>query len=285
MKLRVSHLSRYEYAQPVSFSPHMLYLRPRENPHARVSKFTYNVSPQAKLTDTLDAFGNVLTWAHFWDRASALSIRTEFQIETAEKNPFDFVLRADAANYPFNYDAYERYMLAPYLALPAPEAQNRIQHWLGGATQPRESVPLVANLNQLLYSRIAYERREDPGIQDVILTLERGAGACRDYATALMQICRIFGIAARYVTGYLYTSTEDDHRNRDAMHSWVEVYLPGAGWKGVDPAHGIFCTDAYIAVAHAPQGECISPVQGSYYSSVRVPSQLTTNVLVEKLED
>lgn len=285
MKLRVSHLTRYEYAQSVSFSPHALYLRPRETPFLRVSRFKFNISPNAKVTTGLDAFDNIVTSAYFWDRAPALNIRTEFEIETLESNPFDFIIRHGASHLPFSYEPYERYALGAYLAAPSAEAQKEIRRWLDQhlPEPPSETVPLLSAVNQALCSAVGYRRREHGGPQEVVTTLQSGLGASRDYAVALIEICRTLGFAARFVSGYSLPVPSDERTDTHAMHAWTEVYLPGAGWKGLDPSQGIFCTDTYIPVAHAPVAECVSPVQGSYYSSVHVPAQLTTNVLVESL--
>jgi len=285
MKLRVSHLTRYEYAQSVSFSPHALYLRPRETPLLRVSRFKFNISPNAKLTTGIDPFDNALTSAYFWDRANALNIRTEFEIETLEANPFDFIVRNDAVKFPFNYEPYEKYVLAAYLVPPSADAQKQIRLWLDQhvPAPPSESVPLLSTINQALCFAVNYQRRENGGPQDVTTTLRTGVGASRDYAVALIEICRSLGFAARFVSGYLLPVSGDERTDTHSMHAWTEVYLPGVGWKGLDPSRGIFCTDTYIPVAHAPLAECVSPVQGSYYSSVHVPSLLTTNVLVESL--
>lgn len=286
MKFRVSHLTRYEYPQNVSFSPHTLYLRPRETPFLRVTRFRFNITPNARITEARDAYDNAVTYAYFWDRASALNIRTEFEIETSENNPFDFLVRQDAVNFPFTYSPFERYVLSPYLAAPSPQAQIAIHHWWNASNSRRstETVPLLAALNQELYRNLRYRHREPGSLQDAQTTLSLGEGACRDFAITLVEICRTIGVAARFVSGYLYSHIEDDHIEPNAMHAWAEVYLPGAGWKGIDPSHGVFCTNQYVPVAHGPVAECVSAVQGSYYSSVRVPSQLTTNVLVEKVD-
>src|SRR6218665_1125580 len=100
MKLKVSHLTRYEYDREVSFSPHLLYLRPREGAALRVNHFQFNISPDAKLVWTRDSHDNTLAWAHFWERSATLSIRVEFEVETLEANPFDFILNPSAALFP-----------------------------------------------------------------------------------------------------------------------------------------------------------------------------------------
>ncbi|HEY0944309.1 MAG TPA: transglutaminase family protein [Opitutaceae bacterium] len=285
MKLRVSHLTRYQYDREVSFSPHIIYLRPRETSLLRLRHFTFNVSPFAKLSSVIDAHDNPLTWAYFWEPADALNIRTEFEIETLDTNPFDFILKPYALTFPFDYEPVFAFALAPYLAPPFDATQNALSNWLDEhlVDRPTETVALLSMLNQLIYSTLTYRRREEHGIQPSATTLQLGAGACRDYAVLFVELCRTLGFAARFVSGYLFAPAGDDHRTAGAMHAWAEIYLPGAGWKGLDPTHGIWCDDAFIPVAHAAQAENVNPVQGSYSSPLPVASKLHTDVIVEKL--
>src|SRR5476649_1423045 len=118
MLLRVSHLTRYDYAQEVSFAPHLIYLRPRETPLQQLRSFRCNLAPQARLFPTLDAQDNSALWAHFWEKAAAPNIRTEFEIETLDTNPFDFLVRPAAAKFPFMYSAADKFALTPYLVPP-----------------------------------------------------------------------------------------------------------------------------------------------------------------------
>jgi transglutaminase-like putative cysteine protease len=287
MILRVSHLTRYDYAQEVGFSPHTLYLRPRESPLHRLRSFQFNITPQARLVSTLDAHDNNLVVAHFWDRASALNIRTGFEIETLDTNPFDFLLDRSATKFPFTYAPAERFALAPYLIPPFNETQHKLRGWLQLYLfeAPRETVPFLSMLNSLLQTSIKYVRREEDGIQPSAQTLELASGSCRDSAVLLIEICRTLGFAARFVSGYLYDPPADDTANPQpgAMHAWVEIYLPGAGWKGLDPTRGIFCDDTFIPVAHAAQADTVNPIRGNYYAATPVSAKLTTSVLVEKL--
>jgi transglutaminase-like putative cysteine protease len=287
MLLRISHLTRYDYAQEVGFSPHALYLRPRESPLHRLRSFRCNITPHARLITTLDAHDNTLVWAHFWERAPALNIRTEFEIETLDTNPFDFLLKLPAAKLPLAYEAEDAFALAPYLAPPFGETQQVLRRWLAQhlPEAPAETVPFLAAVNSLLQQSITYVRREEDGIQPSAETLALGSGSCRDSAVLLVELCRTLGLAARFVSGYLYDPPPDDKPDplAGAMHAWVEVYLPGAGWKGLDPTRGIFCDDAFVPVAHAAQADTVNPIHGNYYAAVPVSAQLTTSVLVEKL--
>ncbi len=284
MKLHVSHLTRYDYAQSVSFSPHMLYLRPRETPLLRVNSFGFNIAPEAKLVWTRDSHDVLLAWAYFWEPAAALNVRSEFEVETFDTNPFDFLLKDYALKFPFTYDPIEKFNLSPYLAPPFEETQAAVHNWLDEhfVDRPAETVPFLSALNSLLCSTLRYTRREERGIQPSRRTLELGSGSCRDYAVLFAEICRTLGLATRFVSGYLH-DPELGSPAHGAMHAWTEIYLPGAGWKGLDPTHGMWCDDSFVPVAHTAVAESVTPIQGSYYSSVPIPSKLTTSVLVEKL--
>jgi len=285
MKLHVSHLTRYEYERAVTLSPHLLFLRPRETPLLRVNSFGFNISPEAKLVWTRDSHDVLLAWAYFWDNAPALSIRSEFEVETYDTNPFDFILRPYAFTIPFKYEPLEQFNLTPYLAPPFKETRQILTAWLDEhfVDRPPETVPYLTALNQLVYTSMTYNRREEQGIQSSRTTLALGSGACRDYSVLFVELCRTLGIAARFVSGYLYTDPGDDHRSAGAMHAWAEVYLPGAGWKGLDPTHGVLCDDAFIPVAHAAIAESVNPIQGTVFSANRVVANLLTEVRVEKL--
>lgn len=286
MKLRVSHVTRYDYDHEVSLSPHRFYLRPRETALLRLKSFSLNSSPAAKLISTRDACDNPLTWAYFWDPSPALNVRTEFEIETLDTNPFDFILLPSVVRYPFVYEESCRFSLTPYLAPPFKETQIALNNWLDEhfVDRPDQTLPLITALNQTIHASFIYRRREERGIQSSLTTLALGSGSCRDFAVLLAEMLRTLGFAARFVSGYLYTVPNSDIPAESSMHAWVEVFLPGAGWRGIDPTHGVFCDDAFIPVAHAAVAESINPIQGAYYSPTPVSSILSTNVLVEKLD-
>ena len=284
MKLKVSHLTRYEYAREVSYSPHLLYMRPRDSDQLRVNHFKFNISPEAKIVWTRDYSENLLAWAHFWERSPTLSIRSEFEVETLESNPFDFILKPYAFTAPFEYEELHRFALTPYLAPPFDETQSVLRQWLDVhfVDRPKETVPYLVALNNLVHSSLSYTRRYERGIQPSLTTLSLGTGSCRDYAVLFVELCRTLGLAARFVSGYQFDPAPDAPAY-GAMHAWAEVYLPGAGWKGLDPTHGIFCDASFIPVAHAAVAESVNPIQGSYYSPDHVPSQLSHSILVEQI--
>jgi transglutaminase-like putative cysteine protease len=289
MFLRITHLTRYEYSQPVALSPHALYLRPRETPRQRLHQFDLTIAPTARRVATNDPLDNALDWAYFTGEAPAarLEIRSDLMVETLDTNPFDFFLSPDALTFPFAYRAAERTALGPNLALRAETDTDALRAWLGRhlVAPPTETVPFLSALNAAVHRALAYTRREEAGIQPAALTLSLGRGSCRDYAVAFIELCRHLGLAARFVSGYLYEVPAPGVTNPlpAATHAWAEVYLPGAGWRGLDPTRAIFCDDAYVPLAHAAVAESISPVQGTFFGPPGTTSQLTIQLAVDKL--
>ncbi len=289
MFLRLTHLTRYDYSSPVSFAPHALYLRPRESSRQRLHEFALTVSPAARRIATNDPLDNALDWAFFAPEVVAprLEFRSELMVETLDENPFDFFLRPAAFNFPFAYDEAERVALAPCLTLRADTPVADLRSWLAEhvPAPSGETVQFLIALNRAVQQSLRYTRRDEAGIQSVAATLARRSGSCRDYAVFLIELCRLLGLAARFVSGYLHEPPDPMLVNPlpPTMHAWVEVYLPGGGWRGLDPTRGIFCNDAFIPVAHAAVAESVNPIQGSFYSSTPVTSQLTTVLTIDRL--
>lgn len=287
MFLRLAHTSRYDYSQPVGFAPHALYLRPRETPRQRLHNFTLEISPEARRIATTDPLDNALDWVYFAPAAmtTMLQFRTELMVETLDTNPFDFFLKPSASAFPFSYDPAERFALAPSLASRADTPQAELEAWLKNhlPNPPAETVPFLTALNSAVRASLRYTTREEAGIQSAGQTLARGSGSCRDYAVFLIELCRSLGIAARFISGYLYEPPTTATPGVPTLHAWVEVYLPGAGWRGLDPTRGIFCDDAFVPLAHSPIAENVNPIQGSFVGSANVTSKLTTHLKIEKL--
>lgn len=289
MFLRIQHLTRYTYAQPVAFAPHALYLRPRETPRQRLHEFSLSISPSARRVATTDAGDNALEWAYFEPGATftELEFRTESLVETLDVNPFDFFLQPSALNFPFAYTSAERHVLAPSLLLPAGSDPAQLNAWLAAhfAAPPSDTVSYLTALNTAVRSALIYNRRDEPGIQSPAQTLARGTGTCRDYAVFFIALCRHLGLAARFVSGYVYdppTATIPNPLPPD-LHAWAEIYLPGAGWRGLDPTRAIFCDDAYVPLAHAALAESVNPIQGNFFGNPAVASNLHTSLTLTRL--
>lgn len=285
MNLRVSHLTRYCYDKAVGFTPHVLYLRPRESPRVRLEDYRLAVEPAAMIVQARDTQDNDMAMVHVWERADALVIDSSFSVRTLDANPFDFLLAARAIPFPFRYDPVERAALAPYLASPAPATAAALRDWLGShlSSPPAETVPWLTAVARVIFETIAYARREEEGIQTSLETMTRLSGACRDTAAFACELLRTLGLATRFVSGYLYAPPEDDHRSREAMHAWMETYLPGAGWKAIDPTHGVFCDDCYIPVAHSAAAESVNPIQGGIANDEPATATMEAALLIERL--
>jgi transglutaminase-like putative cysteine protease len=288
MLLRVSHLTRYYYSNKVLLAPHQLYLRPRASSRQQVRAFRLQFAPTAQVVATLDLHDNPLDWAYWREPTSAMNIETEFEVETLGANPFDFILRGDALAFPPAYEAAERAGLAPWLVRPDAAAEHGLRAWLDRQlpSPPTDPLGWLTAVNTAVMRAIGYTRRDEHGIQTAEDTLSRGTGSCRDFATLLIDLCRLSGLAARFVSGYLYDPPPDDPADAPptAMHAWVEVYLPGGGWRALDPTRGIFCDDAFVPVAHAVRGESVSPVQGSFSAQGPVTAELQADISIVRLD-
>ena len=287
MFLRVTHVTRYDYSQPVSFAPHALYLRPRETPRQRLHSFELTLTPAARRIATNDAEDNALDWAHFdaATRSATLEFRSEFLVETLDANPFDFFLKPSALAFPFHYDAAETFALGSCFAAPRGTYPAQLRTWLATClpAPPGDTVAFLTALNTAVRGALSYSRRDAPGIQTPAETLACGGGSCRDYAGFFVALCRQLGLAARFVSGYLHEAPDPSLSNPSpaTMHAWAEVYLPGAGWRGLDPTRGIFCDDHFVPVAHTALAENVNPIQGNFSSAGATTSTLTTRLTLD----
>lgn len=283
MHLRIHHQTAFSFAEPVSLSPHLLYLRPREYSLQRLHRFDLSIQPEPILSKAIDPLDNELWTARFPELTDNLTINSEAIVETLGSNPFAFVVKDYAIKSPFAYEPSLKFPLSPYLAPPFDDTQRELQQWIDRhfTTRPTGTVEMLTAFSQLIFTRLTYIRRDEPGIQPSTITLGQGKGACRDFAVLFMELCRTLGLAARFVSGYLYAPSSEDERIVGAMHAWAEVYLPGAGWRGLDPTQGVWCDDHYVSVAHSAQAENVNPIQGIYYGDKSIASELEASVTVE----
>ena len=290
MKIAVDHLTEYRYERPVNFGEHSVYLRPRESQTIHVESFELACRPEGKVRWVRDCFNNVVAVVSFGlDEATFLSFDCRMTFDVSEENPFDFILEGRASEFPFGYDDRERSALRPYLE-PEESERWRVLDWarevLGDPSKPRETISFLTDLNLAINRRIAYERRDDEGTQTPNETLERGRGACRDMAELFVATSRHLGLAARFVSGYLYEPPRPDgsaafNVAAGSMHAWAEVYLPGAGWRGFDPTNGLLTNHQFLPAAVASRPEWVSPIQGQYFHPGEVMSQMHVSLNIE----
>jgi transglutaminase-like putative cysteine protease len=290
MRIAVDHLTEYRYARPVGFGEHSLYLRPRESQTIHVESFELITNPAGQVRWVRDCFNNVVAVVSLGlAEASFLSIQCKMEFDVAEENPFDFILEERAREFPFAYDDREKSALDPY-SRPEESERWRVLGWardaLGDPSQPRETISFLTDLNMAIHRRIAYERRDEEGTQPANVTLQRGRGSCRDMAELFVATSRHLGLAARFVSGYLYEPPQPDggvsfNVAAGSMHAWAEVYLPGAGWRGFDPTNGLLTDHHFLPAAVANRPEWVNPIQGQYIHAGGVGSEMRVALSIE----
>ena len=272
----LNHVTHYRYDRPVSLSPQIVRLRPAPHCRTRILAYSLAVHPAKHFINwQQDPEANYLARLTFPDKTNELRIEVDLVAETSVFNPFDFFLEPYAEHFPFAYEAGEQRELAPYLER-AP-ATPRFAECL--ASIPRErvrTVDFLVALNVRVSRDIRYLIRMQPGVQSPEETLHRASGSCRDSGWLLVQLLRHLGIAARFVSGYLIQLTADvkslDGPSGPAtdftdLHAWCEVYLPGAGWIGLDPTSGLLAGEGHIPLACTPEPSTAAPISGEVEES------------------
>jgi uncharacterized protein (DUF2126 family)/transglutaminase-like putative cysteine protease len=268
----LSHATRYRYDRRVSLSPQIVRLRPAPHCRTRVLSYSLDVAPQRHFINwQQDPFSNYLARLVFPEKTEELLLKVDLVAEMSVYNPFDFFLEPTAETFPFRYAAHLEHDLRPYLV--HGEAGPRLCQFLAGVDQqPRRTIDFLVELNQKLQRTIRYLIRMEPGVQAPDDTLSSASGSCRDTGWLLVQVLRHLGLAARFVSGYLIQLKPDvaalDGPSGAAtdftdLHAWCEVYLPGAGWVGLDPTSGLLAGEGHLPVACTPDPGSASPVSGS----------------------
>ena len=268
----LSHRTRYRYDRLVSLSPHIIRLRPA--PHCRTPVLSYSlrVAPEPHFINwQQDPHGNYLARVVFPEKTRELSVEVDLVSEMAVLNPFDFFLEPAAETFPFQYEPWLRKELAPYLNVTADGPRLReLVRQLGGPA--RNTVDFLVELNQRLSQDIQYVIRLEPGVQTPEETLGTRRGSCRDSGWLLVQILRSLGLGARFVSGYLIQLVGDvkpldgpagPESDFTDLHAWAEVYLPGAGWVGLDPTSGLLAGEGHLPLAATPDPISAAPVTGA----------------------
>ncbi|MDD4932190.1 MAG: transglutaminase family protein [Methylacidiphilaceae bacterium] len=268
----IRHRTEYHFDRLVTIYPHILRLRPA--PHCRTPILAYSlkVAPQQHFLNwQQDPFANHLARLVFQERAQSLLVDVEVIADLTVIDPFDFFVEESAERWPFRYPAALAKELAPYLECEA--AGPLLQTFLHGLErQEQNTVLFLVALNQRLQKTIDYSVRMEPGVQSCEETLSRHLGSCRDTGWLLVQILRHLGLAARFVSGYLVQLVADEKplegpagpaQDFTDLHAWAEVYLPGAGWVGLDPTSGLFAGEGHIPLACTPQPSTAAPIVGA----------------------
>jgi transglutaminase-like putative cysteine protease len=281
MKLRIRHETIYSYTRRVRFGPHRLVIRPREGHDLRVESMDLSMSPPADVTWTRDVFGNSIATLEF--ERGAKELRIESNVLVTRTPPYQHRKHDTALTpWPPVYDPLEIGVVSAYQQLSYPSDAGAVRSWLRAncPKQLKDVEGVVRQLNACIHQHIRYVRREEKGVLTPSETIKRGVGSCRDFATLLLDAARSLGIAARFASGYLECSAAE--AGWASTHAWVEIYLPGHGWRGYDPTLGTGTTQAHVATGLSNHPRGVMPVTGSFYGSaksfreMKVAVQLTT---------
>ena len=283
-RVRIHSQTLYRYEKPVSFSPHFIRLFPRTEPGRLAQKVEFATNPNADVQFRRDLFDNNFARCFYPGFAKDLQFDLAIEMELREINAFHFLLENYASEFPFDYRPDDRARLAPYLSTSA-ELPEGSESLLPLAFWPvpekgASTVTMLLDVLGALHQHIGYERREEGAARSPAETLRLGSGACRDTAVLLGAMLREMGLAARLVSGYLFELDAEAaaRRAQGAMHMWTEVYLPGAGWLGLDPTNGVFCNHNHIAAAVGLTPAEVTPISGRYFAADHVPARMTATL-------
>jgi len=272
IRVAINHMTEYRFDRPVEVSPHIVRLRPAPHTRSPIESYSLKVLPEKHFINwQQDPFGNYLARLVFPEPVRTLSFEVDLVADIVVINPFDFFVEKYAEHYPFEYTPGLRKELAPYLEIT--EDGPRLLKWLSGIDRSKREINnFLVDINQRLQRDIDYTIRMEPGIQSCETTLDKALGSCRDSAWLMVQILRHLGLAARFVSGYLLQLTPDekpldgpagtDHDFTD-LHAWAEVFVPGAGWLGLDPTSGLFAGEGHIPLACTPHPVSAAPITGT----------------------
>jgi uncharacterized protein (DUF2126 family)/transglutaminase-like putative cysteine protease len=271
IRVLLNHKTIYNYDRLVTLSPQIVRLRPAPHSRTPVTSYSLQIEPKEHFINwQQDPYGNFLARLVFPKQTRHFSLEVSLAADVTVINPFDFFLEPYAEKYPFHYEALEERELRPFLEFLPPG--HLLQDFLASIERREGRVTdFLVSLNQRLQREIHYAIRMEPGIQAPEETLELANGSCRDTAWLLVQILRNLGLAARFVSGYLIQLKPDVKplegpagANEDFtdLHAWAEVYLPGAGWIGLDPTSGLLTGEGHIPLAASAEPRSAAPVSG-----------------------
>ncbi|WP_370978751.1 DUF2126 domain-containing protein [Agaribacterium sp. ZY112] len=277
IRVALNHNTYYNFDRAVELSKHVVRLRPAPHCRTPIHSYSLKIKPENHFINwQQDAFGNFLASIVFPEKSDHLSIEVEVLADMIVINPFDFFLEEYAEHFPFKYPSALKKELQPYLETIACGKPfiNYTKAALRAALPTRKvrTIDFLVSINQCLQKDIDYCIRLEPGVQTPQVTLKKRTGSCRDSAWLMVQILRHLGIAARFASGYLVQLTADEkaldgpsgtEKDFTDLHAWCEVFLPGAGWVGLDPTSGLFAGEGHIPLACTPSPSSAAPIEGA----------------------
>jgi transglutaminase-like putative cysteine protease len=288
--LNVNHKTIYTYKQPVQFGEHRLMSRPRDSHDLRLIDTSLVITPPASSTRWMhDVFGNSIAIVNFSEAAAQLVFESSFRAEHYPVAPRTIEVEPYAEKFPFSYSAEDTADLGRTQELHYADPEHKIDEW---AKQLLEDTPggktldVLLSMTRRIKEQFQYVARDAQGVQTPLETLSLGTGSCRDFAVFMMETARSLGLAARFVSGYLYDENligaAGGMVGGGATHAWVQIFLPGAGWVEYDPTNALIGGHNLIRVAVTRDASQAVPVQGTYtgqpddFISMTVDVKVTT---------
>ncbi|MEI4484590.1 transglutaminase family protein [Frigidibacter sp. MR17.14] len=294
IKASIYHLTHYKYDRPVILGPQVIRLRPAPHSRTRVISHSLRVGPKPHFVNhQQDPCGNWLARFVFPEPVTELKIEVDLVADMSVYNPFDFFVEEAAENWPFDYPADLVRDLSIYRQ--PEEGGPLFEKWLASIPRRRmRTVDFVVGLNARISQEIGYVIRMEPGVQTPEETLEKALASCRDSSWLLVNTLRHLGFAARFVSGYLIqlkpdlkaldgpSGTEVDFTD---LHAWCEVYLPGAGWIGLDPTSGLLTGESHIPLAATPHYRNAAPISGGFSANGTPETEFAFDMKVNRVAE
>ncbi len=283
LRLAIRHRTRYLYKRKVEFGQHRLVIRPREGHDLVLESFRLEISPAHEITWVRDVFGNSIALVDFTAPSTELDILSDVVLRRIEPFPERRMHEPWLVPWPVAYEPMDAVLANAYLVPTHPEEDRALRDWLAGAFEalPQDAEGTMLRLCEVVKRTINYRRRLEKGVQTPAQTLRLASGSCRDMATLLMDCARLLGVAARFASGYLHGTAS--LAGRASTHAWTEVFLPGLGWRGLDPTLGKATSLQHVTMglSHHPRG--VMPVSGTFDGTSADFAELQVNVHTEEL--
>ncbi|WP_366657390.1 transglutaminase family protein [Fodinicurvata sp. EGI_FJ10296] len=289
-RLNIRHVTTYTYPQAVRFGDHRLLFRPRDSHDLRLVSSTLLIEPAGNLRWLHDVFSNSIAVARFSEESRVLRFESDIVVDHYGVNDLNFPLADFAQSLPFDYPSDEIEDLRPTMVQHFPDPDGHLAEWTSrflGSGGASSTMDVLDRMVKSIRDDFTYAARDEPGVQSPVETLQSARGSCRDYALLMMEACRYLGLAARFVTGYLYDPAleggpSDGTTGAGATHAWCQVYLPGMGWTEFDPTNGAYTGTNLIRIGVGRTPDQAMPVQGSYFGDAGGDVTMTVEVQVTK---
>jgi transglutaminase-like putative cysteine protease len=281
----VRHVTTYRYRRPVAFGEHRMMFRPRDSYDQRLLASELEITPRPRSIRWMhDLFGNCVALARFSGRATELRFESRIEVEHFP-DQLDLQTEEHAKTYPFHYGADELADLAPFTAREFADPDGEVEKWARKFLHQGRATPtgkLLMTLTSAVRETFSYNRRSESGTQDPLTTMRLGRGTCRDFAVFMIEAVRSLGLAARFVSGYIYVPSRDGpaRLGGGSTHAWCQVYIPGAGWVEFDPTNAIIGNQDLIRVAVARAPRQAVPLSGTFRGSSEDELGMTVEVQV-----